>query len=211
VLARDLWKNIHAQRMLYMRGELLAPHWAAAMASRGESLQEALRSLRLPSEAREDVEQDGAEALATHRLLSALPARLGGALDREVTEYVDEGKTIPAEPDFLGPCFRGGVVRRPLFDLGWDFMASSAARTVTGLVPGSAAENAGVREGMKIAGWSIYSGSIEKEVLLQVRQDDIVREIRYLPHAKQAIRVYDFEPLPGAAANPDCRDWIEAR
>jgi predicted metalloprotease with PDZ domain len=209
VLARDFWKDVYdAQRMAYMRGELLALYWNREMASRGASLQAALRSLLLPKEA---AMEGKPEDLAASRLLAALRPALGPALDRDVEHLVDEGRTIPIGSDFLGPCFDAKRVTRPRFELGFDFQASRAARAVRGLTAGSAAENAGLREGMKIAGLSIAFGATDKEVVLHVVEGGREREIRYLPRAAQGIEVLDFSPRAGAKADEACRAWIEAR
>ena len=211
-LAKEFWKEPAAQRLPYLRGEMLALHWSAAMSGRGKSLQATLRSLRLPADAHDEAGAGHAKALAVDRLAARLRESLGEAADRDIAQYVDEGRTIPIGGDFLGPCFEGRTVERPLFELGWNETATTSSRKLTGLVPASAAQKAGLRDGMHVVGWSIYRGNTAKDVLVQVEDGNgKVTDIRYRPLAAQGIEVYEFHPRPGAASDRACRDWIEAR
>jgi predicted metalloprotease with PDZ domain len=207
-LARGFWNDGETQRMAYTRGELIALRWADAMASRGASLQDALRSLLLPTDAAED---GNPEKLAAGRLLAALRPHLGAQLDRDVTQFVDDGSTIPIDADFLGPCFFGHKVGRPLFDAGFDAEASVAARAVTRLEAGGPAEKAGLREGMKLVGWSIRFGDTHRTVRFKVEEDGRTRIVEYLPHAPHPVETYEFARRDDALESPTCRAWIEAR
>jgi len=211
-VAKEFWKDPAAQRMPYLRGEMLALRWSSAMSGRGASLQSTLRSLRLPADAREERHGLHPERLAVQRLAAALRASLGEAADRDIERYVRDGKAIPIGADFLGPCFDGRPVARPLFELGWSETATTTSRRLTGLVAGSAAQKAGLRDGMHVVGWSIYRGDTTKDVLVQVQDaNDKVREFRYRAVAARPIEVYEFRPRPGASGESACRDWIEAR
>ncbi|HSN20802.1 MAG TPA: hypothetical protein VLS49_09000 [Usitatibacter sp.] len=208
-LARDFWKSPLAERMPYVRGELLGLRWARALAARGESLQDALRSLLLPGEAAEDDGRNRADRLAARRLVSALRVRLGASVDRDIADYVEEGRTIPFTEDFLGPCFIGTAVPGPAFELGFD-ASTLQSHIATGVVPGSAAERAGLREGMRLAFFRI-DWRIDREVDLRVVDGDRMREVKYLPRGERQVETYRYEPLPDAAQKPACRRWIEAR
>ena len=211
-VAKEFWKDPAAQRLPYLRGEMLALHWSSAMSARGESLQATLRSLRLPADARYEDDANHSKKLAVDRLAASLRESLGESADRDIVQYVDEGRTIPIGADFLGPCFEGRPVTRPLFELGWDESATMSTRKLTGLVPGSAAQKAGLREGMHVVGWSIYRGNTAKDTLVQVEDGHgKVTDIRYRPLAAHGIEVYEFHPLPGASGERACGEWIETR
>jgi predicted metalloprotease with PDZ domain len=207
-LARGFWNDGETQRMAYTRGELIALRWASSMTSRGASLQDALRSLLLPSDAAEDGNR---EKLAAQRLLAALRPHLGAQLDRDVAQLVDDGATIPIDADFLGPCFLGRKVKRPLFDVGFDAKATIASRTVTRLEADGPGEKAGLREGMKLMGLSIRFGDTERPIRLKVEEEGRTRMVEYLPHAPHPVETYEFARRDGALESPACRAWIEAR
>jgi predicted metalloprotease with PDZ domain len=209
-LARDFWKNGIAERMPYVRGELLALRWDKALLARGETLQQVLRSLLLPDEAVEDDARNRPDRLAARRLVSALRSRLGPSLDRDIAEFVDEGRTIAFTDDFLGPCFSGKKVSAPAFELGFD-VSTLQSHVLAGVVPGSAAERAGLRDGMRLAEFSIQYDTVDGNVEVRVVDGDQLRTIRYVPRGDRKIELHEYAPLPGAAQDPACRAWIAAR
>ena len=207
-VAEGFWKDSTLQRLPYRRGELFAVLVARKLAERGASLDSILRGLALSEDA-VPRETDRREAdLAVNRLLAALRGRLDDSADSDVREYIDEGRSLPVDEGFLGPCFRGAWVERPVFALGFD-PASLRGRTLAGLVPGSNAEKAGLRDGMALAGWSIYSGDSTKEVTVQVKEEGRVRDVKYMPVAAESVRIPEFTVRTGAATDPACRAWKE--
>jgi hypothetical protein len=82
---------------------------------------------------------------------------------------------------------------------------------VTHLAPGSAADKAGVREGMVLSGWSIYGGDVNREVELHVQEGDAAKTIKYRPQAAHGIDVYEFHQREDAVTRADCRRWIGAQ
>src|SRR5205085_8496229 len=69
-----------------------------------------------------------------------------GAL-RELHEYVDLGKTIPVPATALGHCATVQMDDIPAFELGIDRETSITQHVVSGVKPGSAAFQAGLRDG----------------------------------------------------------------
>lgn len=210
VLAREFWKSSLAQRMPYVRGELLALRWAQALAARGESLQQVLRSLLLPDEAVEDDGRNRPERLASARFVSAVRARLGASMDADIARYVDEGATIPFTGDFLGPCFTGRALRAPEFDLGFD-PATLESHVATGVVAGGPAERAGLRDGMRLTYFRIDYDTAEGNVDLRALDGSKQVQVKYVPKGRGEVEVFRYEPRPGAEASAACRAWIEAR
>jgi predicted metalloprotease with PDZ domain len=194
--------------MPYVRGELLALRWDKALLVRGETLQHVLCSLLLPDEAAEDGSRNRPDRVAALRLVSALRARLGPPLDRDIAEFVDEGRTIPFTDDFLGPCFAGKTLSAPAFELGFD-VSTLQSHITTGVVPGSAAERAGVRDGMRLAEFSIRYDTVDGKVALRVVDAEELRTIRYVPLGSNEIELHEYARLPGASQDPACRRWIE--
>lgn len=69
----------------------------------------------------------------------------------------------------------------PIFDTGFDHERTMKDGVVSGLRAGSAAERAGLRDGMRVSGWSVSFGRTETPVELRVRDGGAERTISYLP------------------------------
>lgn len=202
----DFWKDAAVQKIPYRRGEFFALHLAGRMAAKGRSLEATLRSLRL-SAAQVPREMDGREAdLAVSRFRSAVRSVLGEAAEADFAHYIEEGRPLPIGADFLGPCFSGKWVEKPVFELGFD-PASLKARKLVGVVAGGPAERAGLRDGMELAGWSVHYGDADREAVVTVMQDGRARDVRYLPQSARRIPAPEFAVRPGAIEEAACKEW----
>lgn len=189
----------------YQRGELLALHWDAQLRERGSSMATILRGLLLPRPAASD---QGRQPLATERLFSALEPLLGSQPRADVAALVDAAGPVPYRDALLGPCFSMQPAEFRKFELGFDVAASIKARRLAGLVPGSAAAAAGLREGDVLKGWSIHHGNTERDALLQVERDGKITEIAWRPVAASTVAGVRFERRPQAETDPACRQWM---
>lgn len=189
----------------YQRGELLALHWDAQLRERGSSLAQVLRSLVLPRPSGADRPP---QALATDRLFAALEPLLGSQPRADVAALIDAAGPVPYRDTLLGPCFAMQPAQFRRFELGFDVAASIRARRLAGLVPGSAAAAAGLREGDVLKGWSIFGGDTERDALLQVERDGMVVDVRWRPVAATTVAGVRFEPRPQAGTDPACRQWM---
>jgi predicted metalloprotease with PDZ domain len=206
---KEFWTDATVERIPYLRGELLALLWAGRLSREGASLLAVLRSLRLDAARLPKESARRAEDLAVNRLRAALATHLGAAVvDADIAEHIERGRPFPVGEDFLGPCFSGSIVERARFELGFD-LASFQTKKVAGLVPGSQAERAGLREGMELAGWSVQFGDVEREAVIRVSEAGTVRSIGFVP-AGERIAVRQFRARPEAMRDAACRRWIEA-
>ena len=57
---------------------------------------------------------------------------------------------------------------QPTFDLGFDLDASMREKRVTGLREGSRAHAAGLRNGQRLTGWSVYHGQTDRPVTFTI-------------------------------------------
>ena len=207
-VAARFWIDGAAQKVPYVRGEVLALLWSRRLSGQGASLESVLRSLRLEA-GRGPRETDGRpEDLAVNRLRAALAPHLGAVVDADLARHVEAGEAIEAGGDFLGPCFAGERQPRARFELGFD-NASLKTRVVAGVVKGSAAEQAGLRDGMDLRGWSIH-GEATREAEIRVLENGKIRAIRYLPASAERVPVPQFKVKAGAAGDPACAAWIAA-
>jgi predicted metalloprotease with PDZ domain len=200
-VARAFWSNENMQRVPYLRGELLALLWARRMEASGGRLEDVLRGLRLPRE-------EPTERLAVERVAAALERALGAAPGADVARHVERGEAFAMDGAFLGPCFIGEAQVQPRFELGFDRESVSTHR-VSGVVPGSAAEQAGLRDGMAIEGLSVVFGDATRDVTVKVRAGEASRTFTFRPVAAEPMQVSVFRPKDAAGADAACRRWME--
>lgn len=203
----EFWKDPVVQKVPYRRGELFAIHLDTLLAARGASLDEVLRKLKLP-EASVPRELDAGPAdLAVSRLREALRAILSESTDGELHRHIEEGRLPSVGEGFLGPCFAGRWVEKPVFDLGFDAAIVHRTWRLGPVAAGSAAEKSGLREGMQVQGWSYNSGHPDREVTLKLREEGGVREVKYLPIAAEGRQVPQFTVKAAAVADKACLAW----
>jgi predicted metalloprotease with PDZ domain len=205
-VAKAFWTDPAMADIPYIRGELLALLWDRRLSSRGTSLDAVLRELLLDASRVPKETAKRAEDLAVNRLRQALATQLGPVVEKDVAEHIERGRPFELGEDFLGPCFIGSMARKARFELGFD-AASFRAKKVTGLVAGSQAESAGLREGMELAGWSVDFGDAGREAKIQVREAGKVRSIDFMP-AGERIAVREFRVRPGAMQDDACLKWM---
>jgi predicted metalloprotease with PDZ domain len=109
------------------------------------------------------------------------------------------GLILPAS-DAFGPCFRRVVRKIRQFDVGFSMRSLVAPKKVIeGLMPGSEAAKAGLRDGDVIT----YAGSldqvqadVQRTLTFQVTRDGRTFPIVFLPRGK-AVDAYQWERIPG--------------
>ncbi|MEQ1895462.1 MAG: hypothetical protein ABL998_23230, partial [Planctomycetota bacterium] len=72
--------------------------------------------------------------------------------------------------------------------------ASIQGGVVRGVVPGSPAQAAGLRDGMRLLSWSVARGNASQPIEITVQDGAATRTLRYLPHGKP-IQGWRFERL----------------
>ncbi|MCD9030539.1 peptidase M61 [Luteimonas sp. Y-2-2-4F] len=199
-VAGRFWEDTRIRTLPYDRGYVYFVNVDAAVrrASGGaRSLDDLMLALRARRERGLPVEQADWEALVGEELgaegVAAFHAMLDGRVD------------VPAS-DAFGPCFRR--VQRPLrrYELGFEpKVLVEPVRIVRGLVPGSAAEAAGLRDGDEIlqpVGQDAIQGDQDGVLTLQVRRDGRDTTIEYRPRG-EAVDTWQWERVP-EVADTDC-------
>ena len=152
------WKSHDLERLPYQRGDVLALVLDRQLPGGLDPLMK-----QLVAEGR------AGKTVSIDKLFARIP--------RSLRPTVVDG-TLPALPStLLAPCLALGAKQVGKFELGFDLQASQAAKSITGLVPGSAAERAGLREGDAVQGWSIYFN--KPEVPVEITTGG--KHITYLP------------------------------
>jgi predicted metalloprotease with PDZ domain len=147
--------------------------------------------------------------MATERVLDALRPLLGERPRAEVQAHVLRGESLTLDPALAGPCFALRWDEVPRWSLGFE-RPSPGDGVVRGVDPAGPAHAAGLRDGMRVAGWSMVGGDVTRDVELTVLGDDGQRRVlRYRP-------VHGSERLPTlavrerAANDAGCRRWASA-
>lgn len=113
--------------------------------------------------------------------------------------FLDGAMPLPAS-DAFGPCFRR--VAKPLrrFEPGFDgAMLATPDRIVTGVVPGSAAARAGLRDGDAIVTWTpqdYLQGEQTALMKLTIRRNGRVMPLEYLPRG-ETVDAWQWERVAG--------------
>jgi predicted metalloprotease with PDZ domain len=139
--------SVAHKKLSYYRGALMAADWDAEIRRRSggkRNLGNAIRELY------------------------ALAAKTGGVITPEAFEaffakegidakawrerHINRGEAIPIDPQIGGEGYELRTKKRPLYDEGFDLVASRAAKKIVGVKPGGAAEKAGLKDGMEYVG-----------------------------------------------------------
>jgi carboxypeptidase C (cathepsin A)/predicted metalloprotease with PDZ domain len=124
-----------------------------------------------------------------------------GPMARTTYESMLAGGVMLPDSDAFGPCFERTTRKFRRFDLGFDSKSLiSQPRIVHGLVPGSAAAAAGLRDGDEIAapvgGLDVIQGEQKATVTVQIRRDGTVFPLTYLPRG-ETTDAYQWRRIPG--------------
>ncbi|MES2495675.1 MAG: peptidase M61 [Pseudomonadota bacterium] len=191
---KRFWADTRVRTLPYDRGMLYfaAVDDAVRKASGGkESLDTLmLEMLAIETAGRTTTNADWEAVLARH---------LGPKAVEDFLGFLDGAMPLPAS-DAFGPCFRR--ITRPLrrYELGFatDVLAQPT-RIVRGLVPGSAAALAGLRDGDEIVA-PVPQDGIQGEqaelIRLSIRRDGKTFPIAYLPRGG-TVDAYQWERAPG--------------
>lgn len=93
----------------------------------------------------------------------------------------------PFSAGALAPCVRATLDSVYGFDAGFDVQASIGAHRVIGVREGSAAYAAGLRDGQRLAGPSIYFGDADKPAAFTILNDSTKTRISYLPRGAGSV------------------------
>jgi len=141
-------------------------------------------------------------------LLPIMVKRLSGAdLSDDMARYVDHGELPLLREDAFGPCVRVVQVTRPVFDHGFDFLATLKAHgRLTGLEPGGPAERAGLHEGDKLHFDEVYSNDSSLALSYVVdNADGTRRAVTYRPEGQGRVTIQQLEPVSASTSDGRCK------
>lgn len=178
VIVERFWTDRAASELPYLRGDLIATvvnEEILRKSNGSRSIDDLMRTF--VTRARDERWRPDSEALLT-ALTEATSPEFGTWLRPAVLDGVPiELPRALANPLPLALT----EARMQTFDIGFDFEASRATMVITGVRPGTGAEAAGLRDGMKLVSASIGPGDGKGPPLgvVTVRDGEATKEIRY--------------------------------
>jgi predicted metalloprotease with PDZ domain len=188
-IIQDTYKDPFIDKLPYQRGDMLAHRWNALIRANTKgksSLDDVMRDLF--KRAKEE------QQLITNEVFNEIVKRYAGRdiLD-EIKRYTENGETVEGEPDAFGACVKMNLVEMGQFDLGFDLNALQSAKTIAQVKEGSAAYQAGLRNGQIVVGHSIWLEEPLKEVVLYIKDKQGSKEIKYLPMNMNRIKTPQYQ------------------
>ncbi len=179
----------------YRQGALLAANWNSDLRRATQdrvSLDDILRDLLASSRAL------GENAPSSASLLPALIQKRGGPdITPDLLSVVQSGGLATPDPQALGPGYTLQTRRIPTYELGFDADALLRDKTIAGLKPGSAAEQAGLRDGLRVLGYDrIVFGDPNQRIDLTIQDITGTHEVSFYPQGAR-IAVPQYVPVKG--------------
>jgi predicted metalloprotease with PDZ domain len=179
-LAQRFWSDRDAQRMPYLRGDLLAclvDHAIRAKSGGERSLDDLMREL--VDEARAQPRRR--LALSRDALLERIAHWAGEEASARVRAVAVDGAPLELACEAFAPALALEPCEITSYVLGFDLERTQREKAIRGLVPGSPAAQAGLQEGERLSGAAIWPGDAEREVELQVGPQGSERRVVFLP------------------------------
>ncbi len=183
----------------YIRGAIFAAHLESALAKHPDKPRSARTIQGIVADMIAEARAAGAVKLPVQRLFDRVDGVMGKAERIKAQEEVfDQHVPKPPPKDAFGPCFTRAERREKVFELGFDSGSlSSLPNAIRGLVPGSAAERAGLRDGALVI--SVRRRD-RREIDLVISGPRGGARVRYEPSAERVSEVWSKR-----ACKPDRR------
>jgi hypothetical protein len=199
IIVDRFWNDREASELPYLRGDLLATvinEEIVRTSGGARSIDDLIRSL--VTRARTERWRPDTEALLT-AITEVTSPEFGAWLRAAVLD----GIPIELPRGLSNPLpLALTEARMRTFDIGFDFEASRTTMVITGVRPGTGAEAAGLRDGMKLVSASIGPGDGKGPPLgvVTVRDGEATKEIRYEALSPpKTVAAYVLRPAATAA------------
>lgn len=196
-IRRGFWsKRNTVGEVAYQRGLLLGLRWHKLARDNGrrDGLDRLFKTLVQRARTR-------GFKLSNAKIRRAGVELLGKWFGPDFDRFVTRAETVELPADALAPKLRGVVQPVYEYQLGFERDKSFTSNRVKGLVRGSAAENAGLRENDVLLGWSVHADT-DRQTILQIRRGDVAKTIRYYPRGRGIETVQFKLTRPTAAKRP---------
>lgn len=196
-IRRDFWNDPAVSLLPYQRGDAIAielDHAIRAASSGARTIDDWVRELAL-------LARELGRPFTRDELFASIATAATPDDAERLRAVAIDGRLLEPRAEWFAPCLAFEPAAKPAFELGFDFDATREKKSITGLVPGSAAEAAGLREGDALAGLSVALGDPERAVEVSLKDDTGVRRLEYLPRSMSE-RVPSFRWVGGGECGP---------
>ncbi len=128
------------------------------------------------------------ERISPARFYELLEQRVGPEVTAHVRAVAEDGARLELPSDLFSPCLALEPAEIPRYDLGFDLEATMKEKVLRGVREGSRAHAAGLRDGQKLAGFSMQNRRTDVPIKLQILEDGKPKSVEWLPQG---------EPSPG--------------
>jgi hypothetical protein len=197
---KRFWQDTRIRTLPYDRGSL----YFAALDTRVRRASAGTRSLDDLIFAMLDLQRRG-EPVSRQAWIDLLVREAGPDAKTEF-EHMLAGAVVLPESGAFGPCLRRTVKPMRRYELGFDpKVLIEPSRTIRGLVPGSAAQMAGLKNGdriLKPVPQDEIQGNQTELLTLSIQRGDEAFALTYLPRG-ETVQAYRWERVPGVP-DADC-------
>jgi predicted metalloprotease with PDZ domain len=172
----SFWLRGPYQRLPYTKGFTFAMYFDAMIGQRSKgkhSLDDLVFTLL-------NYHRSG-DSVSTREVLQLLGNYSGAATDSLYQAWIVEGRTIPALPLKVAGTYPLKEAQLGIFQLGFDPSLQKKGAPMVGVIEGSAAWQAGLRDGQLLQSYSFQFDNISQPVKIGVLENGKLREISYLP------------------------------
>jgi predicted metalloprotease with PDZ domain len=130
-------------------------------------------------------------------------------VDGDVERFVERGETVEFTADLLGPCFDKRDVPIPQYEAGFSVRETIEKRVIIGVIEGSAAWRAGLRDGQKTRSLSIRYDDVESDVKFTVEDaEGQIRKMEFRPVKETGELTPQYFLKAGAHGDRACLAWF---
>jgi predicted metalloprotease with PDZ domain len=187
ILGKNFWHNRDYQQLPYKKGftyALLLDHFIGTKTGGRYSLDDLMFGLLHHIRSGKD--------LTDAAFLDLIRQLTGEDVSEQHYAYIKEGKTVPVASGSLGKEVADSILDISPFELGFDWDATVKNKILSGVTENSAAWQAGLRDGQKWHGASVYFDNTSEPAMIKIEAEGKITEIRYKPLAAKKERVRQF-------------------
>ncbi len=194
-IAADFWKDRAVEKLPYQRGDVVALVVDAEIrkvSKGGKSLDDLMKELLA-------VRKEPTPEVTPETFLALIGRYTSAPFADRIRKVVVDGAPLDVDPKLLEPCLHGHVEQVGPYEPGFDVKVARAKHEVAGVVPGSAAYKAGLRNGQRFASFGLDDNP-RHPMDVSIWEGKEKRAIHYVPQGKP-VPVVQFkadEPLSAA-------------
>jgi len=191
-IQKDFWNDPDVQKLPYQRGDVMA------LMIDGE-IRRRTHGARSLDDWMRDLAQRGrrGERISNEVLIADVALLTDPEFAESIRRIVVDGALPALAHDVLAPCFELAIEEVPAWDPGFDLEATRKDHVLHGVREGSKAWSAGARNDMKLLGWSVSGGDIQKPIECTVQDGAEKRKLSWMPHGA-AVATPQITPGSGA-------------